>query len=49
MVNKNGKEVTDKVRCNNCIGVYHEDTNECPTCKTDAYFMQPFQEVLGGI
>jgi hypothetical protein len=36
------KEVTDKVRCNNCYGVYDEDITECPKCKTDKYLMQPF-------
>lgn len=36
------QEVTDKVRCNNCYGIYDEDIKVCPKCKTDEYLMQPF-------
>lgn len=36
------QEVTDKVRCNNCYGVYDENVTVCPKCKTDQYLMQPF-------
>ena len=44
---KQVQEITDKVRCNNCYGVFHEDIAECPKCKTDAYLMQPF--IQGGV
>lgn len=36
------KEVADKVRCNNCMGIFDENINVCPKCGTDAYLMQPF-------
>lgn len=36
------KEITDKVRCNNCYGVFDEDIEKCPNCDTDEYLMQPF-------
>lgn len=35
-------EVTDQVRCNNCMGIFDEDVVDCPNCHTDEYLMQPF-------
>ena len=44
--NKKTVEVTDKVRCNNCMAIFDEDTIECSKCHTDEYFMQPFVQEL---
>lgn len=41
-------EVTDKVRCNNCMSIFDEDTIECGNCNTDQYFMQPFGQTVEG-
>lgn len=38
--------ILDKVRCNNCYGVFDEAITGCPKCKTDAYLMQPFGEAM---
>lgn len=37
-------QINNKVRCNNCYGIFDEDLQECPKCKTDEYLMQPFED-----
>lgn len=36
------QEITDRVRCNNCMLVQDESITECKECKTDKYLMQPY-------
>lgn len=32
-------------RCNNCMTILDETVKECPKCKTEAYLMQPYEDV----
>lgn len=40
-------QITNMVRCNNCMTIYEEDQEQCDKCHTDAYFMQPFEQAEG--